>query len=96
PLMNSKGEVDMNHVTEVCQTLVHELCHDTDSIGTGHPPEFYRAYHDDCMIALGPMVAEVVRYLNKYPYSELMERAKKKSGGVDADAPLTTPEEETE
>lgn len=64
-------------LTELAFILAHEMCHDDDSEGAPHSPEFYQEVHDLCHRALAKSVDEAVRFLTPKKIGEVKERAKK-------------------
>ncbi len=58
PLFRSDKKVRVDSVVKVGQTVLHELCHDGDSLEDRHTPEFYQTYHD-CSDALAAAVQKL-------------------------------------
>lgn len=79
PFMGFKGRPHVGNIHEVLLTLLHEYCHDGDSLRQRHTPDFYRAYHDGslrggiahskvCSFLLDPeRMASLTKRVNRKP-----------------------------
>lgn len=67
-------------IAKVACVLMHEICHEEDSEGAPHSPEFYKAYHDLCMEALPNVMNHVTNFLTPQKLSDVKRRARDRQG----------------